>query len=1123
MNKGTLTVTRREIKLKPQDETKTYDGTALTAKTVVCVEGYSLGDGDVVTAEILGSLLEPGTTASSIKDGTVKFINKNGEDVTDCYNVLSYENGTLTVEKAKITIKPKDASKIYDGNALSAKGIEIVSGRLYLDHKFVDIEFDGEITNVGTAKSSISSYKLVDGDGNDKSNCYDVTLNDGELIVNKRPITIKTGSARKLYDGNPLSCKEYTITSGSLASGQQIVVESFTEISEVGKSENTFTIKITAADGTDVTVNYDITQIKGELEIFGGIIVKPKDATKSYDGTPLVATAVEYNNAPEGYSIIYKGKFIGEQTVVGTAVSSLEEDKIFVYDEVGNDVTSKIKLSFSVGTLTVAKREITIKSNDASKPYDGSSLVSDQWEALNLPKGRTVNVSVIGSRTEPGVGVNELSRNAVIKDKNGNDVTDQFNVSYREGKLWVYLELTVTTGSATKEYDGTPLVCGDCNYSFNGAEYEYDITIETTGSQTKVGSSKNTYSLKVTDKDGNDVKDAVKVVSEDVGTLTVTESDDGKDPDEGEDPGESGNPSENPSENPSGTGGGSSSSSGIKPGDYSDENEGSAIEIGSVYADKNGMIYLKDKHFGNFVKNEWQSAPQAYSQTLYGYSYEDIISLLLDNNNYATSGIIVKTNGSHYTPQYPVLNSLTTGENGVYKISRYLYDYLTNGKLDELEELNSFMTGYNFYVKENYLYVNETTKAGLKEIIAENNINSIEQAVAYIQKAATYNLKWNTNLENEDDVVLAFLNEYKEGVCYHFATAATLMLRTMGYPARIASGYAVDGIAYKEVPISGGDAHAWVEVYLENIGWVTLEVTGSSEKSFEDMLGELEITVIADGANKVYDGTPLVAPKTYTLDEKTTEIFKKYGVECVVTIEGSQTDVGTGYAVITTVALYKDGVEITDKVKKINRINGELTVKAKEVIVYISTKSIEYDGKEYGLSDKDYISVGLNSGDKLTIELSKLGKIKSGILSAGGIYKLTKIVDSNGNDVTSAYHVVFTSFATASSSIEFVNTNYTLRLGDDNSVLQITKRKITLTSNSADKEYDGTALKDEKYTMSFGSLANGHTISIVSWSVGITDPGSCKNTFVAVIKDADGNDVTKEYELKYNYGTLEVR
>ena len=77
-----------------------------------------------------------------------------------------------------------------------------------------------------------------------------------------------------------------------------------------------------------------------------------------------------------------------------------------------------------------------------------------------------------------------------------------------------------------------------------------------------------------------------------------------------------------------------------------------------------------------------------------------------------------------------------------------------------------------------------------------------------------------------------FLEQQREGGPAYFATAATLAFRSQGIPARYVEGYRVDAdrasaaaADSQPVTLTGADAHAWREAYLNGIGWTPIEVT----------------------------------------------------------------------------------------------------------------------------------------------------------------------------------------------------------------------------------------------------------------------------------------------------------
>ena len=72
-----------------------------------------------------------------------------------------------------------------------------------------------------------------------------------------------------------------------------------------------------------------------------------------------------------------------------------------------------------------------------------------------------------------------------------------------------------------------------------------------------------------------------------------------------------------------------------------------------------------------------------------------------------------------------------------------------------------------------------------------------------------------------------FLNDSHEGYCQHFAGAMALLLRMGGLPARVATGFTPGGYSERHDAwiVRDTDAHAWVEVWFDAYGWVTLDPT----------------------------------------------------------------------------------------------------------------------------------------------------------------------------------------------------------------------------------------------------------------------------------------------------------
>lgn len=116
-----------------------------------------------------------------------------------------------------------------------------------------------------------------------------------------------------------------------------------------------------------------------------------------------------------------------------------------------------------------------------------------------------------------------------------------------------------------------------------------------------------------------------------------------------------------------------------------------------------------------------------------------------------------------------------------------------------------------------------------------------------------------------EDPVLYFLNDSRRGYCMHFASAAALMLRSLGIPARYVSGFTVVPQPGRTVDVPDRAAHAWVEVWVDGFGWYPVEVTPPAAFEWYQQ-GELTpIDLPSDPVEESDDPEPTPTPSD-TLD-----------------------------------------------------------------------------------------------------------------------------------------------------------------------------------------------------------------------------------------------------------------
>lgn len=96
------------------------------------------------------------------------------------------------------------------------------------------------------------------------------------------------------------------------------------------------------------------------------------------------------------------------------------------------------------------------------------------------------------------------------------------------------------------------------------------------------------------------------------------------------------------------------------------------------------------------------------------------------------------------------------------------------------------------------------------------------------------------------DPIEYFLFQNMQGYCMHFASAGTLLFRLHGIPARYVEGFVLRPAEFKETPEGRYEAvaqdyqsHAWVEIYLNALGWVPVEVTPGFEGDMSEAISNL--------------------------------------------------------------------------------------------------------------------------------------------------------------------------------------------------------------------------------------------------------------------------------------------
>jgi transglutaminase-like putative cysteine protease len=151
------------------------------------------------------------------------------------------------------------------------------------------------------------------------------------------------------------------------------------------------------------------------------------------------------------------------------------------------------------------------------------------------------------------------------------------------------------------------------------------------------------------------------------------------------------------------------------------------------------------------------------------------------------------------------------------------------GHLEQLSEYADFLDSTGLYRS-----IDPSTAEILRQIaqnaridLNADRIGIVNQVAEFIVTRGSYTHTPPRTPEGVDFAIF-FLEVSRLGYCIHFATAATLMLRALDVPARFTAGYLVhitQSNVDNTVILTDRNAHAWVEVFFDDLGWVPIDVT----------------------------------------------------------------------------------------------------------------------------------------------------------------------------------------------------------------------------------------------------------------------------------------------------------
>ena len=488
VNDGQLVIGKRTVILTSGSDSKIYNGKPLTNGEVT-VSGDGFAEGEGAAYNVTGTITNVGET-----DNTFTYTLNKGTKA-DNYEITKNEGKLIVTADASevvVTITENSANVTYDGNEHEATGYttSITGGT---DYKEEDFTFNGNASVKGTDAGTYNMELKPEDFQNTNNNYSKVTfvIVDGALTISKRNVTLTSASDEKVYDGNALTNNKVTASVDGFAKGEGATYDVTGTITNVGEKANTFTYKLNEGTNAD---NYNITKTEGTLKVTPitdqvTVTITGNTGSVTYDGNSHKVTGYTSTFSNELYTandFEFSGTAEASRTNAGKADMGLKKDQ---FKNTSKNFTN-VEFVVTDGYSNVEKRTVTLTSASDEKVYDGNALTNGTVTAEGFVEGQGATYNVTGTITNVGEKANTFT----YKLNEGTNA-DNYNITKTEGTLKVTpvtdkVTVTITGNTGSEKYDGnshkvTGYTSVFSNELYTANDFEFSGTAE--ASRTNAG------------------------------------------------------------------------------------------------------------------------------------------------------------------------------------------------------------------------------------------------------------------------------------------------------------------------------------------------------------------------------------------------------------------------------------------------------------------------------------------------------------------------------------------------------------------------------------------------------------------------------------------------------------
>jgi len=486
---GAMTVNKAALTVTANNQSKTYGSTFAFAGTEFTTTG--LVNSDAVTSATLTSA---GSAATATVAGSPYSIVPSAAAGTGLANYnISYTNGTMTVNKAALTVTANNQTKTY-GSTFTFAGTEFTTTGL----KNTDAVSSATLTSAGsvaTATVAGSPYSIVPtaATGTGLAN-YNISYNNGTMTVNKAALTVTANNQTKTY-GATFTFAGTEFTTIGLKNTDAVTSATLTSTGSVATATvagSPYSIVPTAATGSGLA-NYNIgytngtmTVNKAALSVIANNQTKTYGATFTFAGTEFTTIGLKNTDAVTSATLTSTGS-PATATVGGSPYN-------IIPTAANGTGLANYNIGYTNGTMTVGKAVLTITANNQSKTYatanpaltvsySGFVNADNQFSLTTQPTATTTAV------TGSAVGTYPITANGAV--------SSNYSFNYVAGTMTVNKAvLTVTANNQTKTYGAANPGLSIGYAGFVNGDNQFSLTTQPTATTTATtGSAAGTYPI----------------------------------------------------------------------------------------------------------------------------------------------------------------------------------------------------------------------------------------------------------------------------------------------------------------------------------------------------------------------------------------------------------------------------------------------------------------------------------------------------------------------------------------------------------------------------------------------------------------------------------------------------